>query len=144
MFRVSNKYDFLAIISQTIFLIPEVSSNIDLYKNHTNFPTMEDINGTINSLAIMQEVYRLNTSTFASGQLGKLKYDSELSPWDCIQFSNYYYEKDYFNYSHAWFEEAKKRLLRNKSNDFTESDADVEYLQSRMTEMGKLYLILIY
>ncbi|KAF2882686.1 hypothetical protein ILUMI_23488 [Ignelater luminosus] len=118
--------------------VEKVSSNLDLYKNRTDFPTVQDFNGTIRSLAVMQDVYRLNTSAFASGQLGKFKYDTELSSWDCIQFGNHYYEKEYYNYSHSWFEEGKNRFSR-KFNEFGETNAHLNYVQARIKEMDEIF-----
>nr|ADV40293.1 putative prolyl 4-hydroxylase alpha subunit [Latrodectus hesperus] len=74
-----------------------------------NFPNNDDLSGAAAALWRLQEIYLLNTTTVARGEIKGAKMSSELTAGDCFELGRQAYNANQFNHTLHWMKEALKQ-----------------------------------
>lgn len=104
-------------------------NNITLERHHhgLKWPKDEDLNGAAIGLTRLQDTYRLDTSSLASGLLGGKYYGPKLTAHDCFEIGRQAYNNGDYFHTNIWMEEAMKQYHGEESKSVTKSDI-LEYL----------------
>ncbi|XP_053967677.1 prolyl 4-hydroxylase subunit alpha-1 [Anastrepha ludens] len=84
---------------------------IERYKDAIPYPGTSELDGAIDGLVRIQDVYRLNTADMAQGILDGVKYDVNLDARLCFDIAKYAAKENKTRLAHAWATEALR--LRN-------------------------------
>lgn len=74
-----------------------------------SFPTGEDLNGAAAALMRLQDTYKLDTKSMASGEFGGVKVAAEMSTQDCYDLGRVAYNKEDYYHTVLWMEEAYRK-----------------------------------
>lgn len=116
--------------------ILESLENLSHYRDTLKFPSDEDLNGAAVALTRLQDTYRLDTTSLASGKINGVKYTSELTAADCFELGRQSYNNGDFHHTHLWMTEADERLRREANMTVARSDI-LEYLAFSTFKLGK-------
>lgn len=85
-------------------LVKKVTANESII-----FPTDEDLHGAAEAISRLQEVYDLDISSFANGEILDKQTDVKLSAKDCFLIGKQFYKVKNYRFSRSWMEEALRR-----------------------------------
>ena len=83
--------------------LADISDKTDL------FPTMDDLDGSIDALMRLQDTYALPTSKIATGELQGIQKSRSLTAGDCFALGRYAYNKEDYYHTVLWMREALER-----------------------------------
>ena len=117
--------------------LANLSKSIDPSRS---FPSGEDLSGAADALIRLQETYKLDTSTIASGQIPTgysyftrnsqsafIQNDLELSAGDCFELGRHSYTIGDFYHTTLWMKEALNRVKKEENKSADEAEI-LEYL----------------
>lgn len=104
--RLSIDYDeLLEIISDSTIEQVFDTNNTKLY-----FPDNVDLNGTIQAIFRLQDVYDLDTHNFANGIINGVDYGNKMSASDCLTIGSQAYDNQDYYHAEMWVKESLKRV----------------------------------
>lgn len=97
----------------------ELTEKVEILKQY--LPTYEDLQGTVSALLRLQDVYKLDTSDIARGDVGGVS-STELTAEDCFELGRLSYNSEDHYHTIMWMEEAlrKNREMEEPSVDTAE------------------------
>ncbi|KAI4458941.1 prolyl 4-hydroxylase alpha subunit [Holotrichia oblita] len=119
----------------------EFIADFDNLKSSLKFPSNEDLNGAAMALTRLQDIYRLDASSLANGEINGVKYATELTAADCFELGRQSYTNADHYHTQLWMMEADKRLKREIHQTVERSEV-LEYLAFSTFKLGDVGLAL--
>ncbi|KAI4458946.1 prolyl 4-hydroxylase alpha subunit [Holotrichia oblita] len=119
----------------------EFIAEFDNLKSSLKFPSNEDLNGAAMALTRLQDIYRLDASSLANGEINGVKYATELTAADCFELGRQSYTNADHYHTQLWMMEADKRLKREIHQTVERSEI-LEYLAFSTFKLGDVGLAL--
>ncbi|KAK9754312.1 2OG-Fe(II) oxygenase superfamily [Popillia japonica] len=115
--------------------VEEFITDFDKHKNDFKFPSNEDLNGAAIALARLQDMYELDISSLANGEINGVKCATELTAADCFEIGRQSYNNGDHYYTRLWMMEADERLKREVNQSVARSEI-LEYLAVSTFQLG--------
>lgn len=117
-------------------------SNLTIQRQY--FPTDEDQAGAANALIRLQDTYKLDTQTIATGMLPGAALLSRLSAEDCFDLGKVAYSEADYLHTTLWMEQALRQLKSESEAHTLDQTTVLDYLSYSVYQQGALEQALHY
>ncbi|KAG5855382.1 hypothetical protein ANANG_G00048490 [Anguilla anguilla] len=113
----------------------ELHSNLTIQRQY--FPNDDDQTGAAKALLRLQDTYRLDTETIATGNLPGMMYKSSLTAEDCFELGKIAYSEADYYHTELWMAQALKQIDKGEESTLDKVTV-LDYLSYSIYQQGEL------
>ncbi|XP_035257426.1 prolyl 4-hydroxylase subunit alpha-1a isoform X3 [Anguilla anguilla] len=110
-------------------------SNLTIQRQY--FPNDDDQTGAAKALLRLQDTYRLDTETIATGNLPGMMYKSSLTAEDCFELGKIAYSEADYYHTELWMAQALKQIDKGEESTLDKVTV-LDYLSYSIYQQGEL------